>query len=141
MSQEVPAGHTQQGYHPQHVYPGQYGTAPYGAAHPNMYAGHMQYPAGTLTSPVGTDPYSSVATSPTSQGRMMPGVPGSTVLPQSQQEQQNGGNSGTGGGGGSPACVFLCNRSLWVKFYQHTTEMIITKQGRSVTQIVEVFHI
>ncbi|XP_064596714.1 T-box brain protein 1-like [Liolophura sinensis] len=30
----------------------------------------------------------------------------------------------------SGACVFLCNRQLWVKFHAHTTEMIITKQGR-----------
>ena len=27
-------------------------------------------------------------------------------------------------------CVYLCNRELWSKFYQHTCEMIITKQGR-----------
>lgn len=27
-------------------------------------------------------------------------------------------------------CVYLCNRDLWSKFYQHTCEMIITKQGR-----------
>lgn len=27
-------------------------------------------------------------------------------------------------------CVYLCNRDLWAKFYQHTCEMIITKQGR-----------
>lgn len=27
-------------------------------------------------------------------------------------------------------CIYLCNRDLWVKFHQHTTEMIITKQGR-----------
>ena len=29
-------------------------------------------------------------------------------------------------------CVYLCNRELWMKFHQHTTEMIITKQGRYV---------
>lgn len=29
-------------------------------------------------------------------------------------------------------CVYLCNRELWLKFHQHTTEMIITKQGRYV---------
>lgn len=29
-------------------------------------------------------------------------------------------------------CVYLCNRELWVKFHQHMTEMIITKQGRLV---------
>lgn len=28
--------------------------------------------------------------------------------------------------------VFLCNRELWLKFHHHTTEMIITKQGRFV---------
>ena len=28
------------------------------------------------------------------------------------------------------ASVYLCNRDLWVKFHAHTTEMIITKQGR-----------
>ncbi|CAH1775723.1 unnamed protein product [Owenia fusiformis] len=28
------------------------------------------------------------------------------------------------------ACVYLCNRDIWSKFHQHTTEMIITKQGR-----------
>lgn len=28
------------------------------------------------------------------------------------------------------ACVNLRNRELWLKFYEHTTEMIITKQGR-----------
>ncbi|XP_062576802.1 T-box protein 1-like isoform X2 [Saccostrea cucullata] len=27
-------------------------------------------------------------------------------------------------------CIYLCNRELWIKFHQHTTEMIITKQGR-----------
>lgn len=27
-------------------------------------------------------------------------------------------------------CVNLRNRELWLKFYEHTTEMIITKQGR-----------
>lgn len=31
---------------------------------------------------------------------------------------------------GSNICVYLCNRDLWSKFYQHTCEMIITKQGR-----------
>lgn len=30
------------------------------------------------------------------------------------------------------ACVYLCNRDLWLKFHTHTTEMIITKQGRYV---------
>lgn len=28
------------------------------------------------------------------------------------------------------ACVYLCNRDLWVKFHSHVCEMIITKQGR-----------
>lgn len=28
------------------------------------------------------------------------------------------------------ASVYLCNRQLWLRFHQHTTEMIITKQGR-----------
>ncbi|KAL3889463.1 hypothetical protein ACJMK2_001807 [Sinanodonta woodiana] len=28
------------------------------------------------------------------------------------------------------ACIYLCNRELWLKFHAHTTEMIITKQGR-----------
>nr|BAB19985.1 Pf-TBRAIN [Ptychodera flava] len=28
------------------------------------------------------------------------------------------------------ACVYLCNRDLWLKFHQQNTEMIITKQGR-----------
>lgn len=28
------------------------------------------------------------------------------------------------------AGVFLCNRELWSKFHAHTTEMIVTKQGR-----------
>ncbi|XP_067667341.1 T-box brain protein 1-like [Haliotis asinina] len=27
-------------------------------------------------------------------------------------------------------CVYLCNREMWLKFNAHTTEMIITKQGR-----------
>ncbi|XP_041362119.1 T-box brain protein 1-like [Gigantopelta aegis] len=27
-------------------------------------------------------------------------------------------------------CVHLCNREMWIKFHSHTTEMIITKQGR-----------
>lgn len=27
-------------------------------------------------------------------------------------------------------CIYLCNRDLWIKFHQHMTEMIITKQGR-----------
>jgi len=30
----------------------------------------------------------------------------------------------------SKAAVFLCNRELWSKFHAHTTEMIVTKQGR-----------
>lgn len=30
----------------------------------------------------------------------------------------------------SKAAVFLCNRELWAKFHTHTTEMIVTKQGR-----------
>ena len=30
----------------------------------------------------------------------------------------------------SKACVYLCNSDLWSKFNSHTTEMIITKQGR-----------
>jgi hypothetical protein len=30
------------------------------------------------------------------------------------------------------ASVYLCNRDLWTRFHAHTTEMIITKQGRSV---------
>ena len=28
------------------------------------------------------------------------------------------------------ASIFLCNRALWMRFHQFTTEMIITKQGR-----------
>ncbi len=32
----------------------------------------------------------------------------------------------------SKASVYLCNREIWVKFHAHTTEMIITKQGRLV---------
>ena len=28
------------------------------------------------------------------------------------------------------ACVYLCNRDLWLRFHSHTCEMIITKQGR-----------
>ena len=30
----------------------------------------------------------------------------------------------------SKASVYLCNRDLWTRFHAHTTEMIITKQGR-----------
>ena len=45
-----------------------------------------------------------------------------------------GGNAGVNAGDGSAetgrACVFLCNREMWIKFHEHTTEMIITKQGR-----------
>ncbi|ESO86062.1 hypothetical protein LOTGIDRAFT_129911, partial [Lottia gigantea] len=33
-------------------------------------------------------------------------------------------------GSAGKVCVYLCNRELWVKFHQHTCEMIITKQGR-----------
>ena len=33
---------------------------------------------------------------------------------------------------GHGAAVYLCNRDLWTRFHTHTTEMIITKQGRSV---------
>ncbi|XP_071092565.1 T-box transcription factor TBX6-like [Haliotis cracherodii] len=36
----------------------------------------------------------------------------------------------THGGQSGKACVYLCNRELWLKFNTHTTEMIITKQGR-----------
>ncbi|XP_071961862.1 uncharacterized protein [Antedon mediterranea] len=32
----------------------------------------------------------------------------------------------------SKVSVFLCNRELWLKFHQHGTEMIITKQGRRI---------
>ncbi|XP_033103212.1 T-box-containing protein 2-like isoform X2 [Anneissia japonica] len=32
----------------------------------------------------------------------------------------------------SKVSVFLCNRELWMKFHQHGTEMIITKQGRRI---------
>ena len=109
-----------QGY-PSHVYPGQYGTSPYGTAPTgqNVYSSHMQYPTATPTiASSGTVPYS--ASSPTSHGEMMPGGPGNTAH---SQPQQNGSSP-------APACVYLCNRELWVKFYQHTTEMIITKQGR-----------
>ncbi|XP_008430346.1 eomesodermin homolog b isoform X1 [Poecilia reticulata] len=35
-----------------------------------------------------------------------------------------------GPGPGMRAQVYLCNRSLWLKFHRHQTEMIITKQGR-----------
>ncbi|XP_021355486.1 T-box brain protein 1-like [Mizuhopecten yessoensis] len=31
---------------------------------------------------------------------------------------------------GEKVSVYLCNRELWTKFHAHTTEMIITKQGR-----------
>jgi hypothetical protein len=41
-----------------------------------------------------------------------------------------GAGAGAGGSGGTRACIYLCNRDLWVKFHSHTTEMIITKQGR-----------
>lgn len=33
------------------------------------------------------------------------------------------------------ASVFLCNRDLWLKFNEHGTEMIVTKQGRYVEKI------
>ena len=40
----------------------------------------------------------------------------------------------SGGGGMFPrpgkVCIYLCNRNLWARFHMHTTEMIITKQGR-----------
>lgn len=37
--------------------------------------------------------------------------------------------------GQSKAAVFLCNRELWTRFHQHTTEMIVTKQGRFVIAV------
>nr|BAB63370.1 T-brain [Branchiostoma belcheri] len=33
--------------------------------------------------------------------------------------------------------VFLTNRDLWVKFHQHETEMIITKQGRRMFPVLQ----
>ena len=41
-----------------------------------------------------------------------------------------GDGSGDGPAESGRACVFLCNREMWIKFHEHTTEMIITKQGR-----------
>ncbi|KAH3897206.1 T-box transcription factor T-like [Dreissena polymorpha] len=39
--------------------------------------------------------------------------------------------------GPSKAAVFLCNRELWTRFHQYTTEMIVTKQGRRMFPILE----
>ncbi|KAL4218122.1 hypothetical protein ACF0H5_022858 [Mactra antiquata] len=36
------------------------------------------------------------------------------------------------------AGVFLCNRELWSKFHTHTTEMIVTKQGRRMFPVLEI---
>ncbi|XP_052761830.1 T-box protein 1-like [Mya arenaria] len=37
----------------------------------------------------------------------------------------------------SKAAVFLCNRELWSRFHVHTTEMIVTKQGRRMFPVLE----
>ena len=106
-----------------HIYAGQYIATPYSAtpAGQSLYNGHIPYPTSNpAVAPSRADnPYS--GSSSTGQGGMMPGVTGHS------QPQQNG---SSGSGSAAPACVYLCNRELWVKFYQHTTEMIITKQGR-----------
>ena len=106
-----------------HIYAGQYAASPYSTtqAAQSLYNGQMPYPASTPTvvSSRADNPYTS--SSATAQGGMMPGVTAHS------QPQQNG---NFGSGSAAPACVYLCNRELWVKFYQHTTEMIITKQGR-----------
>ncbi|KAK3087238.1 hypothetical protein FSP39_003446 [Pinctada imbricata] len=61
---------------------------------------------------------------------------------QQQQQQQmpsgnntscvspNGQSNGQGRFQQNKACIQLCNAELWARFHQHTTEMIITKQGR-----------
>ena len=46
---------------------------------------------------------------------------------------------GPGGGPGGKACVYLCNRDLWMKFHSHICEMIITKQGRWVQAFFSFF--
>ena len=51
-------------------------------------------------------------------------------------EQPGPTDGGYGGGPGGKACVYLCNRDLWMKFHSHICEMIITKQGRWVQAFV-----
>lgn len=57
--------------------------------------------------------------SPTQQCTAMPVQNAPCLSPQQQQIPPQ-----------RQVCVYLCNRELWLKFHQHTTEMIITKQGR-----------
>ncbi|KAJ8322221.1 hypothetical protein KUTeg_000692 [Tegillarca granosa] len=37
----------------------------------------------------------------------------------------------------SRASIYLCNRDLWSRFHSHTTEMIITKQGRRMFPVLQ----
>lgn len=72
---------------------------------------------------------------PTQQRIPSPTTTNSGVVP---YQPVSGDNSGTVGSyqqapgetSGGKACIYLCNRELWLKFHTHTTEMIITKQGR-----------
>lgn len=68
--------------------------------------------------------------SPDSENYKTGFYPGSNALVTSPPDQQNLPSPVPSPG---KACVYLCNRDLWVKFHSHTTEMIITKQGRCVS--------
>ena len=57
------------------------------------------------------------------QGQQMPLNNGSCMSPQGQENGQSRFQP-------NKACIHLCNSELWSRFHQHTTEMIITKQGR-----------
>ncbi|XP_033727033.1 eomesodermin-like [Pecten maximus] len=90
--------------HPSHPYPRGYNGSP--PSHPH---------------PIAHTPCNFIALSP---GMTMApgGQTGESLSPQAQSRYQSP--------DGQEACVNLCNRDLWAKFHAHTTEMIITKQGR-----------
>ncbi|CAG2206319.1 TBR1 [Mytilus edulis] len=86
---------------------------------PEMHHQYQQY-SGYETVPYYPPPQSYDPASPPAQcGGMPPSIQNMSCLspPQQMPPQRQ-------------VCVYLCNRELWVKFHQHTTEMIITKQGR-----------
>ena len=103
------------GTQPQNVY----GSSP---PEPGQYLDHSPQMNGMTLGPYG----------PGSRGPMTGGQAGPSEVPTGPVSPYNPGK----------ACVYLCNRELWVKFHANTCEMIITKQGRYVygicTEIITI---
>ncbi|XP_069106859.1 uncharacterized protein [Argopecten irradians] len=126
----------------QHQFHGQYPEYPREIPTQSVHTDHIQQysnyhygygEAETLPNPshpyprgYGSSPPSHPQTSVQTPCNLLGASPGIAMTPGGQ----SGENLSPQAHDGQEACVNLCNRELWTKFHAHTTEMIITKQGR-----------